>query len=274
MHAFLYSSNAERAGVRAFGACQARRMKSPSLPGMRATGATYVAITLLGPVVLMGVPARFLVVGDARATAAAIQLEPRLFGLGMLGHLLLCVLELVLSWQLASMLRVATLRTAQRGQTSLRSLVHLLALLRVAMALLQAANLLPLGLARAWAGPGLPYRPDAVLVAWECHFGFAWVWQAVFAGHLAVLGYVVTSARELPRSLGVLLAIASACYLMDACVGLVMPALRVITEPIVVVGALLGELPFVLYLLIAGPSPRAGDAREPNHAVADRSRLG
>src|SRR5918912_1460185 len=75
----------------------------------------------------------------------------------------------------------------------------------------------------------------------------------VFFGlHLAVLGYLVYRSGFLPRILGILMVVSALGYLADSFTGFLVPQYADTLGVVVVVTALMGELPLTLWLLIKG----------------------
>jgi hypothetical protein len=75
----------------------------------------------------------------------------------------------------------------------------------------------------------------------------------VFFGlHLAVLGYLVYRSGFVPRILGVLMVVSALGYLADSFTLFLVPQYAETLAVVVVVTALIGELPLTLWLLIKG----------------------
>jgi hypothetical protein len=80
----------------------------------------------------------------------------------------------------------------------------------------------------------------------------ALIWGAFFGLHTLLLGYLVYKSSYFPRFLGVLMVVASFGYLLDSFGNFLLPQYDALYAPVVVVLAILGELPFALWLLIKG----------------------
>ena len=75
----------------------------------------------------------------------------------------------------------------------------------------------------------------------------------VFFGlHLGVLGYLVYRSGFLPRILGILMVVSALGYLADSFTGFLVPQYPDTLAMVVVVTALVGELPLTVWLLIKG----------------------
>jgi hypothetical protein len=76
--------------------------------------------------------------------------------------------------------------------------------------------------------------------------------MAFFGLHLAVLGYLVYRSGFLPRILGILMVASALGYLADSFTGFLVPDYAATLAVVVVVTALIGELPLAVWLLIKG----------------------
>jgi len=98
-----------------------------------------------------------------------------------------------------------------------------------------------------------PAQSDAlVLLFLNAHQYGVYIWQLFFGFHLAVLGYLIFKSGYFPWILGVLMVIAALGYLTDAYGNILVPNYDETFGWIVGVGAVIGELPFFLWLLIRG----------------------
>ena len=73
-----------------------------------------------------------------------------------------------------------------------------------------------------------------------------------FGFHLFVLGYLIFKSGYFPRFLGIVMIIGSLGYLLDSYGNILFPNYEAIFGVIVGVTAVIGELPFFLWLLIKG----------------------
>jgi hypothetical protein len=99
------------------------------------------------------------------------------------------------------------------------------------------------------------------MVPLDLHARGAHVWEIFFGFHCAIVGVLVFRSGYLPRTLGVLMEVASLGYLLNGLGNLVVPdAARVLTA-IVGVASLVGEIPFLLWLLLKGVDAQRWQAR-------------
>ncbi len=234
---------------------------APSTPShARLAGLLYLIPMFLGPFSMMYVPSVIVAPGDAATTVTQLLASEPLFRLGMLSDALIVVSELALTAVLYFLLRPAG-----------RTLALTAMLARLGMTVLQAANLLPelaaLELAHA-VGPaaGGVFDPaqaaQLALLSLRLHDLAALVWQIPFGLHCAVVAVLVFRSGFLPRSLGVLMAIAAVGYTLNGLGTLVLPGSAPTFAAIVGLTALVGEVPFVLWLLFKGVDERRWQSEE------------
>ena len=98
-----------------------------------------------------------------------------------------------------------------------------------------------------------PAQLDALaLLSLDAHQYGVYIWEAFFGLHLAVLGYLIFRSGYFPRVLGVLMVFAASGYLIDAYGNILYPEYAETFGLVAGVGALIGELPFFLWLAING----------------------
>jgi hypothetical protein len=93
-----------------------------------------------------------------------------------------------------------------------------------------------------------------------------------FALHLGVLGYIVYRSGFLPRVLGILLLASALGYVANSFVVFLFPSLMDVMGVVVVVTALIGELPLTLWLLIKGVDAERWHERDLSAAPAGGAR--
>ena len=81
--------------------------------------------------------------------------------------------------------------------------------------------------------------------------GFA-VALTFFGCSCVALGYLIFTSGFLPKALGVLMAIAGACYLTNSAALILSPRLASILYPSILVPAFIGELSFAVWLTVKG----------------------
>ncbi|HEX2098693.1 MAG TPA: DUF4386 domain-containing protein, partial [Rubrobacteraceae bacterium] len=140
-----------------------------------------------------------------------------------------------------------------------RTLSLVAAFARLALAIIQGINLLPYFIALlllSGAGYLTVFEPDQLdalmLLFLNAHGYGVFIWQLFFGFHLFVLGYLIYKSGYFPRILGILMVVGALGYLIDGYGNILFPNYAEIFGVIVGVTAVIGELPFFLWLLIKG----------------------
>jgi hypothetical protein len=146
-----------------------------------------------------------------------------------------------------------------------RALALTMGLARLSEAVMQAVAMLgylvALAVSTGTLGTFPPDQQDAVtLLALEMHGYTVYVGQLFFGLRLLALGYLIVVAPFVPRLLGILMFVAAAGCLTDSLVKLLWPDLAGITAVLVGVTALIGEIPFFLWLLVKGFGKKTREA--------------
>lgn len=215
----------------------------------RRAGLLYLVPTFVGPFALMVVPSAIVVAGDAARTTANVVRHESLFRAGLAGDAVIVLAEIALTAALFALFAKGNPLVAI-GAT----------LARATMTALQAANVAPAlyALAVAHAARGSAAEEESVLRALELRASFVHVWEVPFALHLALVAMLVARDRRFPRALVLALGVAAVGYATNGLGCLLYPAGARVFEVVVGVAAIAGEVPFVLWLVVAGtPTPRA-----------------
>jgi hypothetical protein len=225
-----------------------RAAETSPLVYARITGFLVILLVLLGPFSQLYVPSTLIVPGEAAATADNIRASESLFRLGIVSDSLIFLIEIVVTVLLYVLLTPVS-----------RTLSLVLAFARLAMAVIQGINLLPYFTALlllSGAGYLTVFEPDQldalVLLFLNAHQYVVYIWEIFLGLHLVVLAYLVFKSGYFPRILGVLLILPSLGYLTHGYGGFLYPNYEEIFDLVVGVGAVIGELPFFLWLLIKG----------------------
>jgi Domain of unknown function (DUF4386) len=229
---------------------------SPCLTAARTAGLLYLIPLLCGPFSMMFVPSAIVVPGDAAATAAKLLASESLFRMGMLSDAAIFISEVGLTAVLYILLRPAG-----------RTLALAATFARMAMVVLQGVNLLP-HLAALQLLSGGAYRTAfgttelqaLALLMLDFHAQGVFVWEIFFGLHCALLGVLLFRSGYFPRALGVLMALAAVGYLANGLGNLVLPRGASFFAVLVGICALVGEVPFVLWLLFRRAEPHPSSA--------------
>ena len=210
-------------------------------------GALYLAIIAAGLFAEVFVRDR-LIVADATATANNITAHALLFRIGIAADLSTYVFAIPLTVILYALLKPV--------DSNLALLMLFFNLVQDAIGGLNALNgYRPLQLlgGATYLDVFTPGQLHAMaLLSLKAHsvgFGIALVF---FGFSCLVLGYLVFRSGFLPKALGVLMAIAGACYLVNSYALILSPGLASILFPTILMPALVGELSLALWLTVKG----------------------
>lgn len=233
-------------------------MNTPAMPQEVAPlSLRQLALLAGGALLLMAAAAGFsygyvhgslIVTDDPVATFDKLAKAEGLFRLGILGWLLILVLDVGVAWAL-----YLYMRPVQAGPALLMGWLRLAyaAVLGVAiMPLLTAAQLL--GLHSTLAPEVLGQQVMTQLATFESTWSLGLI---VFGLHLLVLGYLALRARHIHQAFGWLLLLAGLGYVFVHVAKLLSPgeaAWLATTEQVLSVPMALGELAFAVWLLIRG----------------------
>ncbi len=223
----------------------------------RVAGLLYLVPLFCAPFSMMYVPSVIVVPGDAPATATRLLASESLFRLGLVSDAAVFLSEVALTAVLYVLLRPAG-----------RALALTAAFARLAMAVIQGVNLFP-HLAALQVLHGAHYltaldasqRQAVALFALDLHGLGVHVWELFFGLHCAVVGVLIYRSTFLPRALGVLMGIAALGYSLNGLGNLALPGAARILAAVVGVAALVGELPFLGWLLFKGVDAERWRAR-------------
>lgn len=213
----------------------------------RAAGLLYVVLSIPGPFVLLYIPGKLMVKGNAAATAHNILASQPLFGTWIAGELIFCALFLVVPLALYRLLKevdktqaslMVTLFALSVPITSLNT-VNLMAALR----LIQGANFL--------STFDQPQREALAMLFLKLHGDGFIAAQFFWGAWLLPLGILVYKSSFLPRILGVWLIIACFAYIADGFGPVLWPAYLDAVSRITLVPKL-GEVALMLWLLVMG----------------------
>lgn len=216
----------------------------------RVGGLLYLAIILLGLGGEAWVRNVLLVSGDPAATAANISASPGLWRAGIIGDLLMHVLDVPLILILYLLLKPVSKPLAQ--------LATLLNLVQTAVLAANKLNLLvPLFLLTDGAGYlAKAFSPEQLqtlsYLAIKAH-GFGFGIGLIFFGVASLLrGQMLFRSGYFPKALGLLMGAAGLCYLINSLALLAEPAWAGALFPAILVPAFIGELALCLWLLLKG----------------------
>jgi hypothetical protein len=225
-----------------------RTAQTSPLVYARVAGFLLLFVAIIAPFSQLYLPSTLIVPGDATATANNIGASGWLFQLGIVSESLVFLIEIVLCGLLYVLFRPVS-----------RTLSLISAFARLSMTVVMGINVLPYFVAlmllsgASYLTVFEPAQSDALaLVFLNAHGYGIFIWQLFFGFHLAVLGYLIFKSGYFPRTLGVVMVFAALGYLIDAYGNVVLPEYAETFGLVAGVGAIIGELPFFLWLAIKG----------------------
>jgi len=214
----------------------------------RIAGVFYLATILAGMFAEGFVRSTLIVSGDATATAANILASEPLYRVGVA-----CDLVGLVCYTVVTLLFYELFAPVSRGLSRLAALFSLVGIAVLALATL--GLLAPL----TWLG-GAPYLaafdPDQrrafAYASLKAH-GEGYEISLVFFGvYCLLIGYLVFKSTFLPRLLGILMAIAGLCYLVNNFAAILSPALARALPDYILLPGLVGEGSLSLWLMLVG----------------------
>ncbi|PZR03923.1 MAG: DUF4386 domain-containing protein [Archangium gephyra] len=199
----------------------------------RLAGLLYLVPMFLGPFSMMYVPGLIIAPDDAATTASNLINHETLFRLGMLSDAVIFLVEIALT---------AVLYVALRPAGAALSLTAMLA--RIVMTVLQGVNLVLCMVALS--------APASALLVLGIKAQSVHVWELAFGLHCLAVGVLVFRSGFAPKVFGALLSLAGVGYFLNGAGALALPQLATFLAAFVGIAAVVGEVPFVFWLVIRG----------------------
>ena len=226
----------------------------------KVAGLLWLIIAIMGPFAEFFVRQGLIVPGDVAKTAENIVASESLFRAGFASDLVVFVIEVVLAAVLYVLLRPVS-----------RTLALVMSFARLAMTTILGLNLLNMFTAlQLLTGPEYAtafekgqLQAMAFVFLNAQRYGYA-LGMVFFGLHLAVLGYLVYRSGFLPRILGLLSVVAALGYLANSFTVFLLPQYAETLAVVVVVAAVMGELPLAVWLLIKGVNVERWHRRAPS----------
>ncbi len=216
----------------------------------RAGGFAYLYIIAAGIFAQAFVRSKLAVPGDAAATAENILASEFLFRAGFASELLLLVADVIVAFVLYVLLKPID-----------RNLALLAAMFRLAMTAISAANsfnhyyvLLFLNEAEYLTVFGVEQLQAFALHSLRAHALGYHVSLVFFGFHCLLIGWLIFKSIYIPRLIGLLLIVASACYLTNSFATILFPDFARMLSSLILLPALIAELSLALWLIVKGAS--------------------
>ncbi len=225
----------------------------------RTAGLLYLVIIVIGLLGEALVRGSLIVGGDPAATAHNILAAEFTWRLGVAGQIVLLACAVAMTWTWYLLLRPVDGR--------LTMLAMFFALISLAVESVSAlhlqAVLAPLN-GSAFVQIADPQQAYAMaylsVVAHANAFGLALVF---FGIECLIVGHLIRRSGYLPKTIGVLMQVAGACYLVNSLSMVLLPSLQAVLFPFILLPSLVGEGAFCLWLLFKGVDTAAWQARTP-----------
>jgi hypothetical protein len=229
-------------------------MSSTKNPG-RFAGLLYVLMSIVGFFAMGYVPGKIIVHGDAAATASNIAAHETLFRLGIAGQLIGQAGFIFVALALYELLKGVNRRLASLMVTLIVVSIPIAFLNEVnsiaALVLVRGADFLSIFVK--------PQREALAMLFLSLHFQGLVVAEIFWGLWLFPLALLIYRSRFLPRFLGVWLTLAGVAWVILSLTGILSPQYYdkaySYSQP-----AIIGEIAFMLWLLIKGARPPALDA--------------
>ena len=231
----------------------------PTSRAARVAGAVYLLLVVLAPFRLLYIPSKLFVPGNATATADNIAAHEALFRLGIVSDLLCGTILIFLALALYKLLKgvdqgLAVLMVIVGGL--LPATIDFLNVLNDAAALMLSRGADFLSVFEK------PQRDALAVLFLRLHHQEVVAAEILWGLWLFPLAMLVYRSRFLPRFLGVWLILNGFAYLTMSFTGLLLPQYEDVVSNIAF-PALLGEMAFMLWLLIMGAKVQPLDASVP-----------
>ena len=233
---------------------------SPSIRA-RMAGLAWL-VTFITGAFAMFIGGRFIVNGDAGATAANILANESAFRLGAAGNLVATACYLT-----ATLLIYQLLKPVNRTVSLLAAFFSLIGCsIGAIVVLLNLAPLAFLGSAPYLGVFSLEQRQALALASFSLGARANEVGLVFFGLHILLVGSLVVASHFLPRVLGVLLAVGGLCYLTSSFAGFLAAPLASSLFPVILLPAFLAELLFSLWLLAKGVKTQSWIEQDGSHS--------
>ena len=214
----------------------------------RICGVLYLYIIVAGIFAEVFVRSRLVVTNDAAATAANILSNEALFRIGFSGELLHLAFDVMVAVILYALLKPVD-----------RSVALLAAFMRFACDIVLAvASIAHFAALRLLAGADFltalqaEQLPALALLALRLH-GDGYNISLVFFGFACLsLGYLIFRSGYFPKIIGILMAVAGICYLLNSFTNFIAPEFSGMLFPTLFIPIFIAELSLALWLLLKG----------------------
>lgn len=232
---------------------------NPTKAAARRTGVLYLLLGI-APFNLIYIPRRFIVPGDATATALNITAGELTYRIGILSGLVTNIIMILLVMSLYNMLKDVDRKHARL----MVMLVAVMVTLGLANLVNQIAPLILLSGADFLSVFSKPQLDALALGFLRLGSNGTYLGMAFWGLWLFPFGVLVFKSGFLPRLLGVLLIVGCFAYLAVSVTSIVLPAYRHAVDQVMLPFYAIGELSMMVWLLVKG-------VKVPPHTLATRT---
>lgn len=208
----------------------------------RLTGLLYLIIIFCGLFTEMFVRGTMIVQGDTLTTVSNIKAGEGMFRLGFVSDLIMVIADVGVAVLFYLLLKPVN-----------NTLSMLAAIFRLIQATIIAINLINhFAVILLINGTNVEFVQTQTMFYLDLHT-YGYLISGIFFGlSCLVLGYLFSKSKLLPKTLGYIIAIGGAGYLVDCFTNFLVPQYAEITEMVVLFTAVIAELATCLWLLIKG----------------------
>jgi hypothetical protein len=214
----------------------------------RIAGVLYLLVGIFGGFAEGYVEPKMYVTGNAAATAANVVANAGLLRLGVVADLLDGTVFVFLAMTLYILLK-------QVHRSVARAMLVLVAIATTITCLIAVFEFEGLRVATdssyAAAFGGAGSNALVMLLLDTQHYGLL-IAQIFFGLWLAPLGYLAYKSEMFPKTLGVVLIVGAACYVVDLLAAFLVPDIGQKIHSFIVIPCAIAEISMVLYLLVKG----------------------
>lgn len=233
----------------------------------RIAGLLYLVIFFANMFAYFYVTERLIVPGNAAATAGNILEAESLYRMGIVSYLIVFLSDIGIAILLYRLLKPVS-----------QSIAAAMMVTRLIQTAVTGVNLLNLVFPLLLLGGGnalTAFAPDqlqaSALLFLEAHHYGTLISEAFFSASMLLLGYLVFKSELFPGILGILLAIAGLGYVLDSFAIFLLPQYEALFAQIMQPPVIIGEMAFMLYLLVKGVrTPRPAPATPVQDAAPKR----
>jgi len=214
----------------------------------RLAGILYILIVLLGPFVIMYIPSIIIVDGNISETASNLLNNETLFKIGILGEVIIIMIEILLVTLLYTIFKRVNAPLAKAAAYARYAMVIIMG-----VNVLVLSSILPLINNQIYASALNSEEINTLIYyLFNIHEYGVLVWGVFFSMHLMLLGFLVVQGKFTPSILGRFLMVGSIGYFFESIKGIMGLGSNVCDTivNILLIFSMLGEIGLFIYFII------------------------